>query len=123
EPGHYVPTGYEYAGTDASADPRKGTDGMTTTQARTTSVTDPTDPIPDNQPYYTQATIQAGALLVEGTSTGSATTVFVVNKIDETDVNPTGIFINNLPYILMVGIPVAVFATMFVIKRRGNASA
>ena len=123
EPGHYVPTGYEYAGTDASADPRKGTDGMTTTQARTTSVTDPTDPIPDNQPYYTQATIKAGALLVEGTSTGSATTVFVVNKIDETDVNPTGIFINNLPYILMVGIPVVVFATMFVIKRRGNASA
>ena len=123
EPGNYVPTGYEYVGTDASADPRKGTDGMTTTQARTTSVTDPTDPIPDNQPYYTQATIGAGALLVEGTSTGSATTVFVVNKIDETDVNPTGIFINNLPYILMVGIPVVVFATMFVIKRRGNASA
>ena len=123
EPGNYVPTGYEYAGTDTSADPRKGTDGMTTTQARTTSVTDPTDPIPDDQPYYTQATIEAGALLVEGTSTGSATTVFVVNKIDEIKVTPTGILIDNLPYILMVGVPLIVFAGMFVMKRRGNAAA
>ncbi|MBR3316400.1 MAG: hypothetical protein IKG21_01080 [Atopobiaceae bacterium] len=123
EPGNYVPTGYEYVGTDDTADPRKNADGMRRTQAQTTSMIDPTDPIPDGQPYYTQDTIEAGDLLVQGSATGSATTVFVVNKIDEDNVIPTGIFIDNLPYILMVGVPLVVFAGMFVAKRRGNAAA
>ncbi len=123
EPGNYVPTGYEYVGADVNADPRKDPDGMTSTQAKTSSMIDPTDPIPDDQPYYTQDTIEAGELLVQGSATGSATTVFVVNKIDEDEVTPTGILIDNLPYILMVGVPLVVFAGMFVMKRRGNAAA
>ena len=123
DPGDYEPTGYEYVGADVNADPRQNADGMTTTQKLATSMTDPTDPIPADQPYYTQDTIEAGELLVEGSATGSATTVFVVNKIDETNVSPTGIFIDNLPYILMVGVPLVVFAGMFVARRRGSAAA
>ena len=44
--------------------------------------------------------------------------VYLVNAFDDSTVTPTGILINNLPYVLMVGIPVAVGAVMFVNKRR-----
>ena len=59
---------------------------------------------------------------MQGNASGSATTIFVVNSIDEAKVSPTGIFIDNLPYILMIGVPLVVFAGMFVAKRRGNAA-
>jgi hypothetical protein len=62
-------------------------------------------------------------LTVEGTTEGSATTVFVVNELDGNKVSVTGVLIDNLPYILMVGIPVAVFTAMFVAKLRENAAA
>jgi hypothetical protein len=113
-PGDYRPTGYIYVGEGTNIDPRKSTEGMTAVQLLETETT-----VQKN----TSLVIPIGGLLVEGSATGGATTVYVVNKLDENKVSPTGIFINNLPYILMVGIPVAVFATMFVIKRRGNASA
>lgn len=44
--------------------------------------------------------------------------VYLLNIYDDTAVTPTGILINNLPYVLMVGIPVVAFAVMFVNKRR-----
>lgn len=122
EPGDYVPTGYEYVGEDNNADPRKDATSMKQTSKLDAAMTDPTDPIPDNDPSYTQKTLEADALLVEGRASGSATTVFVVNKIDENKVSPTGILINNLPYILMVGGPLAIFALMFVGRRRRRAA-
>jgi hypothetical protein len=44
--------------------------------------------------------------------------VYIENTFDDSSVTPTGIIINNLPYVLMVGIPVAGFAVMFANKRR-----
>jgi predicted aconitase with swiveling domain len=90
-------------------------------------MTDPTDVPPaeyDNYPdAYNKAELDAGTLLVNGVATGSATTVFVVNEIADDKVAPTGIFIDNLPYILMVGIPVAVFGVMFANRLRKNSAA
>ena len=127
-PGYYVPTGYVYVGEDENADPRKNNPaGMTERGAETSNITDPTDFVPkeyeNNPDAYHKKTIEKGSLVVQGDATGSATTVFVVNKIDENKVIPTGILIDNLPYILMVGVPLIVFAGMFVMKRRGNAAA
>lgn len=129
EPGNYVPTGYVYVGENENADPRVASDGMTTDSdwllhSDTPDPTDhPTSDYDSNPNLYVRKTIKAGALVVKGDATGSATTVFVVNKIDEGKVTATGILINNLPYILMIGIPVAVFAVMFVNKRRAHAEA
>jgi hypothetical protein len=126
-PGDYAPTGYVYVGENSEADPRKNKDGMTETTALTQAMTDPTDIVPDtyvnNPDDYQRAKLQPGALLVQGTATGSATTVFVVNTIDEDKVSLTGIFIDNLPYILMVGIPIAVFAVLFANRLRNNVAA
>lgn len=112
DPGNYEPTGYVYIGTDNTVDPRKDPNGMETKQKLTTAATDPAD----------STQINAGALLMHYVASGSQTTAFVVNKIDETKVSPTGILINNLPYILMIGIPVGVFALLFVSKRRRNTA-
>lgn len=112
-PGDYEPTGYVYTGDATDADPRKDPDGMAVTQKLASATTDPTGGA---------TTLPAGALLLQDDSTGSTTTVFVVNTIDESKVTPTGILINNLPYILMVGVPLVVFAVMFVAKRRANAA-
>ena len=125
-PGYYRPTGYVYVGED-EVDPRVNADGMAATQGLDSEITDPTDFIPkeyeNNPDAYHKKTIEEGSLVVQGDATGSATTVFVVNEIDESKVTPTGILIDNLPYILMVGVPLVVFAGMFVMKRRGNAAA
>lgn len=51
------------------------------------------------------------------------TYVYVVNTLDDSFASPTGILINNLPYILMVAVPVGAFAAMFVAKRRRNTAA
>lgn len=99
-PGNYVPTGYVYEGDDADFDPR--TDDLTGVFVRDA---------------------EDGKLSMAREATGSATTAFVVNTLDDSFASPTGILINNLPYILMIGIPVAVFAVMFVSKRRRNAAA
>jgi predicted aconitase with swiveling domain len=72
---------------------------------------------------YNYKTIEKGSLIVQDDATGSATTVFVVNTIDENKATPTGIFVDNLPYILMVGAPLIIFAGMFVAKRRESAAA
>ena len=126
-PGDYAPTGYVYVGGDASADPRIDQTNMTKTEKLTSDMVDETSipgPEYDNNPdAFERRMLKAGSLFVKGSATGGATTVFVVNAIDESNVIPTGIFIDNLPYILMVGIPVAVFAVMFVIKHRENAAA
>jgi hypothetical protein len=71
----------------------------------------------------TQFQLPPFAFFVTGSTTGSDTTVFVVNELDENKVTPTGIFIDNLPYILMVGIPIAVFAVLFANRLRKNAAA
>lgn len=102
-PGNYVPTGYVYVGED-ELDPRDA-DALA---AAGTSVTQK-DKSAD------------GTLTVEGGATGSATTVFVVNTLEDEKVSPTGILIDNLPYILMVVVPLGVFAAMFVSRRRGSA--
>ena len=128
-PGDYRPTGYVYVGEDASADPRIDNSGMTRFLGVSDDgeIEDPTDFIPkeyeNNPDAYHKRTIAPFSLLVQGEATGSATTVFVVNTIDENKVSPTGIFIDNLPYILMVGVPLVVFAGMFVARRRGSAAA
>ena len=112
-PGDYLPTGYVYVGENATVDPRDDASGMTKVDKLTESQVFPGD----------QTTVEAGSLYVEGTATGSATTVFVVNTIDESKVSPTGILIENLPYILMVGGPLAIFAGVFVYKRRKSTAA
>ncbi len=126
-PGDYVPTGYVYVGEDPNADPRVAVTGMTAVQKLTSEIVDPTDVPPaeyDNNPdAYQRHNLQPGALLVNGAATGSATTVFVVNELAQGNVSPTGIFIDNLPYILMVGIPTAVFGVMFANRLRKNAAA
>jgi hypothetical protein len=111
-PGSYEPTGYVYLGEGTNPDPRTNSTGMTATQKLATATTNPTPSDP--------STLPAGALLVEEDATGTATTVFVVNKIDESRVSPTGIIINNLPYILMATVPLGIFAAMFVAKRRAD---
>jgi hypothetical protein len=100
---------------------------MTETGKLNASITDPTDVPPNeyenNPDLYHPKTIEEGSLVVKGVATGSATTVFVVNTIDENKATPTGIFVDNLPYILMVGAPLIIFAGMFVAKRRESAAA
>jgi hypothetical protein len=124
-PGNYAPTGYVYVGEDASADPRKNPSGMTETEKLSSNITDPTDFVPkeyeNNPDSYQKRTIEKGCLLVQGDSAGSATTVFVVNTL-ESKVTPTGILIDNLPYILMIGVPVAVFIALFALRRRRVAA-
>lgn len=44
--------------------------------------------------------------------------VLITNTFQDSKVTPTGIFIDNLPYVLMVGVPLAVFALMFMRRRR-----
>ena len=126
-PGDYAPTGYVYVGENSEADPRVSASGMTEVPKLSSDTTDPTDVPPaeyDNNPdAYNKAKLDAGTLLVNGVATGSATTVFVVNEIADDKVAPTGIFIDNLPYILMVGIPVAVFGVMFANRLRKNSAA
>jgi hypothetical protein len=116
-----------YEGESTGADPRKDSTGMTETSKLDNDVRDPTDVPPneyDNNPdLYNYKTIEKGSLIVQGDATGSATTVFVVNTIDEYKATPTGIFVDNLPYILMVGAPLIIFAGMFVAKRRESAAA
>ena len=116
-PGDYRPTGYVYEGTSTDVDPRKSDTGM----SKTNNVGD--SPIQDFGSRYdgSISELPAFALFVEGNTTGSDTTVFVVNSLDENKVSPTGILIDNLPYILMIGIPVIVFIALFVLRRRRNA--
>jgi hypothetical protein len=114
EPYDYRPTGYVYVGDDDQADPRVNKTGMQET---------PYFPDPDN-PDPTPVANDLGpfSLCVSGTTSGSATTVFVVNAMDENKVSVTGILIDNMPYILMIGIPVTVFAAWFALRRRGVAA-
>ncbi|MDO4403517.1 MAG: FctA domain-containing protein [Atopobiaceae bacterium] len=54
---------------------------------------------------------------------GEGTHTYVVNEFDDDSISLTGIFINNLPYILMIGVPLVVFAVMFARRRRASATA
>jgi hypothetical protein len=113
--GDYRPTAYVYKGDATNIDPRVDHTGMD----ETNYVKDPDKERDETTGEY----LEPFDLYLKGNATGDATTVFVVNEMDSTKVSPTGILIDNLPYILMVGIPVAVFAAMFVIKHRENAAA
>lgn len=46
--------------------------------------------------------------------------VTVTNNLLDEKVSPTGILIDNLPYIIMVGVPLVVFALLFVSRRRNS---
>ena len=119
--GDYRPTGYVYVGTSPdTVDPRKNyseTDGLWYQQNHVGD-----SPINKVLPDGTTKEIKAFALLIENRSTTGNDTIFVVNSLDENKVSPTGIFFDNLPYILMIGVPLVVFAGMFVARRRGNAA-
>jgi hypothetical protein len=65
---------------------------------------------------------EGGRATTTGRNTTGNDTIFVVDKLDEAKVSATGIFVDNLPYILMIGVPLVVFAGMFVARRRGNAA-
>lgn len=116
-PYDYRPTGYVYVGDGTSVDPRVSDSGMTKK-----TVSD--SPIQNFSGKYdgSMAELPAFALFVEGTTTGSDTTVFVVNVLDGNKVAPTGILIDNLPYILMIGVPVAVFIALFALRHRRVAA-
>jgi len=114
-PYDYRPTGYVYEGTSTDVDPRKSDTGMSKT-----GYSDSPEKV--NYNGNSEYELPAFALFVTGSTTGSDTTVFVVNAMDENKVSPTGILIDNLPYILMIGIPVIVFIALFVLRRRRNAS-
>lgn len=132
-PYDYRPTGYVYIGTD-DVDPRTNAGANATGMSEPVGVRDEDTVLPYNNQFKLPSTwakssdgstftLPPFAFFVTGSTTGSDTTVFVVNAMDDNKVTPTGILIDNLPYILMVGIPVAVFAGMFVMKRRRNAAA
>lgn len=53
----------------------------------------------------------------------NGTHTYVTNVFDDESVSPTGVFIDNLPYILMIGAPLAVFVVMFARRRRSSAMA
>lgn len=134
-PYDYRPTGYVYVGENQNADPRKDyreNDGLWYKQNNVDN--DPYDSV--ELPDGTTKDLSIYALLIESSIESSATgkslnatgrnttgndTVFVVNSLDEAKVSPTGILIDNLPYILMIGIPVIVFIALFVLRRRRNA--
>lgn len=129
----YRPTGYVYIGT-GDVDPRTDAGKNARGMSEPVGVTDVDTVLPYNNQFKlpqgwelinggSQFKLPPFAFFLTGSTTGSDTTVFVVNTMDDNKVTPTGIFIDNLPYILMVGIPVAVFAGMFVMKCRGNAAA
>ena len=107
--GDYMPTGYVQPSTDGVIDPRTATGDELAqlVQAGTTTSTDN---------GYTFA-------ITGHNVSNNGTVVTVVNTLDDSNASATGIIINNLPYILMVGIPVAVFTAMFVAKLRENAAA
>lgn len=73
----------------------------------------------------TKTTVATGIASQEvGTGTlttdGAAKTVLVVNAYDETNTSFTGIFFNNLPYILMVAVPAGVIAIVVVGRLRSD---
>ena len=131
-PYDYRPTGYVYIGT-TDVDPR------TEAGAGATGMSDPVGVKDEDtwKDYNDQFELPYGwetnsdgsqfklppfAFFLTGSTTGSDTTVFVVNALDDNKVSPTGILIDNLPYILMIGIPVIVFIALFVLRRRRNAA-
>lgn len=106
--GDYMPTGYVQPSTDGVIDPRTAdVDELAQlVQAGTTTSTDN---------VYTFA-------ITGFNVSNNGTVVTVVNTLDDSNASATGIIINNLPYIIMVGVPVAVIAAVLVLKRRGNAA-
>ena len=131
-PYDYRPTGYVYVGTDPNADPRKDyntTDGLWYKQDNVNN--DPYDNValPDGTgknltmyALFIKSSKENGQVTTTGCNTTGNDTIFVVNNLDEAKVSATGIFVDNLPYILMIGVPLVVFAGMFIAKRRGNAA-
>jgi hypothetical protein len=120
-PYDYRPTGYVYVGANPDkVDPRKNYDNNNLWHKQghvgDSPITNAT--LPDG----TTKDINAFALRIEGRNTTGNDTIFIVNNLDEAKVSATGIFVDNLPYILMIGVPLVVFAGMFVAKRRGNAA-
>ena len=107
--GDYVPTGYVQPSTNGVIDPRTATVDEST-QAQVVQAGNIT------------STDNVSTFAITGYNvSNNGTVVTVVNTLDDSNANATGIIINNLPYILMVGVPLVVFAGMFVAKRRESA--
>ena len=133
DPYDYRPTGYVYMGANPDeVDPRKNYKENNPLWYKQDNVNnDPYDNVA--LPDGTSKNLSMYALFITSskdgnqvTATGRNTTgndtIFVVNNLDENKVSATGIFVDNLPYILMIGVPLVVFAGMFVARRRGNAA-
>ena len=135
-PGDYRPDGYVYRGSDSYEDgdgkivfidPRKHYEEGQAAWYKAPQVSDSPQTVTDKKLegasiYGIEHGLNGFALLLINEATGNDTTIFVVNNLDDNKVSPTGIFIDNLPYILMIGVPLVVFAGMFIAKRRGNAA-
>lgn len=76
-----------------------------------------------NNPKVLKSALVNTAISTSTKTDSTDKTVIVLNTYDDASTNPTGIIINNLPYVLLIGIPVAVFAVMFVSRRRNNDAA
>lgn len=134
DPYDYRPTGYVYVGANPDeVDPREDYSDDNNLWYKQENVNnDPQEGV--ELPDGTSKDLSIYALLIQSskgannkvTATGRNTTgndtIFIVNNLDEAKVSATGIFVDNLPYILMIGVPLVVFAGMFVAKRRGNAA-
>jgi hypothetical protein len=140
-PYDYRPTGYVYGGSDSYTDdegktvyidPRTDYDDANGLWYKQDNVdNDPQDGValPDGKTInlsiyalFIASSKDGTRVTVTGRNTTGNDTIFVVDKLDEAKVSATGIFVDNLPYILMIGVPLVVFAGMFVARRRGNAA-
>lgn len=73
--------------------------------------------------YAIQPTTQASNKVLNYTAKSTDSTyVYVMNTLADNKVTSTGIFMDNLPYVIMVGVPLAVLAVMFVRRRQANAA-
>ncbi|NMN02585.1 hypothetical protein G1C94_1207 [Bifidobacterium sp. DSM 109963] len=91
----------------------------TKTDAAVATVTDDT-PVTDAFNFSTVYTGTAAQMLVNDDSASDYSTTGNITAITNTYTapNPTGILIAVLPYVLMIGIPVAAFAAWFAIRRK-----
>jgi hypothetical protein len=128
-PHDYRPAGYVYTGT-TDVDPRTSAGANATGMSQPVGVRDEETTVEYHGQFEIPSNWEKGtgtfqlppfAFYVTGPTTGSDTTVFVVNVLDDNKVSVTGILIDNLPYVLMIGIPVAVFIALFALKRRRSA--
>ena len=133
DPYDYRPTGYVYMGTSPdTVDPRKDykennplwykQDNVNNDLYDNVALPDGTSKNLSIYALFIASSKEGNTVTTTGRNTTGNDTIFIVNTLDEAKVSATGIFVDNLPYILMIGVPLVVFAGMFVARRRGNAA-